>query len=498
MCFFIKKDGVKMKNRYFTDDKLERKRYAAFLNTIILNSDRYKRELSEKSYVIAVDSSWGTGKTYFTDMFENFLMGYDGPDTQNSNDSYLVIRFDAWKNDFWNNAFEPFVSTILENEIFYSDIEAENAGSLLKNLLVSSAAIAKGIVKKKVEDYIDPDSLDEAIQQSAGSMKDFLQHNNSLFGQFKEFQNEIENFKECLSEIVRKDRKIVVIIDELDRCKPTFAVQLLEIVKHLFDVNGLTFLFMLDIEQLSHSIKTIYGYGMDATGYLCRFFDYITRMPKPNMRQYIINSMERISLYDNCGDKDFINFIDFFTDISGNFDLSLRDIDTIICSYKIMLDSFLREYEFLDAHCQYLFYLVLKYKDAEEFNNVFLKNKPSEKIVKLSFNESSSIKESIGNITKLIEDLEYKIISEYNKDGLKGPDGYYKIYCVKEGKIYLKYRQGSCGERTIDVSSDVRLNSILFAPDIKKWEEIKDMEYGRYIHQQLEMFNFVESEYRNE
>lgn len=487
-----------MRKKYFTDDKLDRKRYAGFLKTIISNSDRYKREMPEKSYVIAVDSSWGTGKTYFIDMFENYLLGYDGPDIQNKNDSYIVIRFDAWNSDFWNNAFEPFVSAILENDIFYSDLDAKNAGALLKNLLKSSAIIAKGIVKKKVEDYIDTDSLDKAVQQSTGSVKDFFLHDNSIFSQYKEFQNEIKNFKECLSEIVSRDKKLVIIIDELDRCKPTFAVQLLEIVKHLFDISGITFLFMLDIEQLSYSIKTIYGQGMDAAGYLCRFFDYITRMPKPNIRQYIENSVEEISLYDSCSDEDLINFVDFFADICESFVLSLRDIDTIVCSYKIMLDSFLREYEFLDAHCQYLFYLVLKYKDAEEFNNVFLKSRPSEKIRKLSFNDFPSIRESIGNITRLIEDLEYKIITDQNKDGVRGPNGYYRIYSVKDDTINLKSSQSSCITLTIKISLDLRLNNILFAPDVKKWEEIKYMEYGRYIHQQLEMFNFVSSKYINE
>lgn len=487
-----------MSERYFSDDKLGRKRYAEFLNTIISNSDRYKRETAEKSYVIAVDSSWGTGKTYFADMFENYLLGYDGPNIENTNNSYHVIRFDAWKNDFWNNAFEPFVSTILENDMFYSDIEAENAGSLLKNLLKSSVIIAKGIVKKKVEDYIDPDSLDEAIQQSAESTKDFLLHNNSLFSQYKEFRDEIENFKSCLSDAVSKDKRIVIVIDELDRCKPTFAVQLLEIVKHLFDVNGIVFIFMLDIEQLSHSIKTIYGHGMDATGYLCRFFDYITRMPKTNIRQYIENGMEGISLYSSSSGEDLINFVNFFTDVCEKFVLSLRDIDTVICSYKIMLDSFLNKYEFLDAHCQYLFYLVLKYKDAEEFSNIFLKNNPSKEIKELSFNEFPSIKESIGNITQLIEDLDYKVITEQFKDGVKGPGGYYEISSVKDDTIHLRCRKTSNVWTDLKITMDVRLNCILYAPDIKKWEEIKYMEYGRYIHQQLEMFNFVSSEYRNE
>lgn len=46
----------------------------------------------------------------------------------------------------------------------------------------------------------------------------------------------------------------------------------------------------------------------------------------------------------------------------------------------------------------------------------------------------------------------------------------------------------------LKISLDTRLNNLLFAPDIKKWEEIKYMEYGHYIHQQLEMFNFIENE----
>ena len=61
-----------MAERYFIDDdKLNRRKYADFLRIIIENSDKYKRNGIESSYVIAVDSSWGTGKTYFTDMFEN-------------------------------------------------------------------------------------------------------------------------------------------------------------------------------------------------------------------------------------------------------------------------------------------------------------------------------------------------------------------------------------------------------------------------------------------
>lgn len=105
---------------------------------------------------------------------------------------------------------------------------------------------------------IDSDSLEKAIDISTNSAKNFLLHDSTLFSEYKEFKDAISDFKESLEGIVSNQRKIVIIIDELDRCKPTFAVQLLEIVKHLFDIKGITFIFMLDIEQLSYLIKTIY------------------------------------------------------------------------------------------------------------------------------------------------------------------------------------------------------------------------------------------------
>lgn len=488
-----------MSERYFEDnDKLGRKGYAVFLKNIIDNSDKYRRDKTQESYVIAIDSSWGTGKTYFTDMFEKYLSGFDGSGIENENKDYVVIRFDAWKNDFWNNAFEPFVTTVLENDMFYGDIDAKNAESLLKNILSSSITIAKGIVKKKVEDCfdIDTDSLMEAINSTTKSFGKFLVHDSELFSEYQQFKNAIIQFKETLSNIVTDKRKIVIIIDELDRCKPTFAIQLLEIVKHLFDIRGITFVFMIDIEQLSYSIKTVYGQEMDATGYLCRFFDYITRMPKPDIRTYIENSLEDIQLFENCSSEDIINFVDFFCELYHHFLLSLRDIDTIICSYKIMLDSFLYEYSFIEAHCQYLFYLMLKYKDVTEFNNIFLKDKITENMQRVGFSDFPCIRESIRNTNRIIEDMEYTIFSEQFPEGLKEQEvAYYSIASVQDNEIRLKHRiTGMNASRIVKITEDIRLDDLLFAPDIKKWEQIKYMKYGQYIHQQLEMFNFIDVE----
>lgn len=485
-----------MGKKYFIDDdKLERKKYADFLKTIICNSNKYKRNDSGKSYVIAVDSSWGTGKTYFLDMFETYLLGNDGQDIENSNDSYRVIRFDAWKNDFWNNAFEPFVASILENDLFYKEVEIQNAENLLKGFLKSSLIIAKGIVKKKVEDYVDPECLDEAIMQTAKDTSDFFFHNPASFSGYYEFRNEINNFKDILGQFIGKDIKLVIIIDELDRCKPDFAIQLLEIVKHLFDIDGVTFVFMLDIEQLSYSVKTVYGQGMDATGYLSRFFDYITRMPKADIEEYVRRSLSDVILYNGCSVKESSLFIDYFYELCEYWNLSLRDIDTIICSYRIMLDSFLKEYMVIDAHCKYLFFLVLKYKDVNAFSEIFLRGNIPEKMKSISNEKFNNIYDMIDNISTIIKDIDYLIITKSYPEGLKTYDNkYLVISSVKQNKIDLKSKQSGLVEGTINITDDVRLDSLLFAPDITKWEQIKDKKYGYYIHQQLEMFNFVTPE----
>lgn len=494
-----------MREKYFIeDDKLERKKYADFLNTIICNSNKYKRDEFGKSYTIAIDSSWGTGKTYFLDMFVNYLLGNDGQNTTNSNDFYKVIRFDAWKNDFWNNAFEPFVASILENDLFYDDVENQNAEELLKGFLKSSFIIAKGIVKKKVEDYIDSESLEQAINQTVKDGGNFFLHNQESFSGYYEFRNEINNFKNILGKFIGEDIKLVIIIDELDRCKPVFAIQLLEIVKHLFDIEGVTFLFMLDIEQLSYSVKTVYGEGMDATGYLCRFFDYITRMPKPDTRKYIINSFEDVTLYKYCGAKEKDQFINYFYELSESWSLSLRDIDTIVCSYRIMLDSFLKEYMIIDAHCMYLFFLVLKYKDINLFNEIFIKGNVPEKINSISSKDIfRGAIVMIRNMGTLIKDINHVISTRNEPDGMTYFQNKLFVYSVEENDIKAKISKKSMDIISTEILYDTKLCicrekiPILFAPDIKKWNQIKEKKYGYYIHQQLEMFNFVTSS-RNE
>ena len=85
-------------------------------------------------------------------------------------------------------------------------------------------------------------------------------------------------------------------VDELDRCRPSFAVELLEVAKHLFTVDGVVFVIAVNRAELTHSIQALYGKGFDARGYLGRFFDVDFRLPDPDRSRFIKEMIEAVGI----------------------------------------------------------------------------------------------------------------------------------------------------------------------------------------------------------
>ena len=76
------------------------------------------------------------------------------------------------------------------------------------------------------------------------------------------------------------NRSVIVIIDELDRCRPSYAVELLETAKHFFTVDNVVFALAVNRTQLAHAVRAVYGAEFDAAGYLRRFFDIDFQLPE--------------------------------------------------------------------------------------------------------------------------------------------------------------------------------------------------------------------------
>lgn len=93
--------------------------------------------------------------------------------------------------------------------------------------------------------------------------------------------------KNCFEEVLfEKSERLVIFMDELDRCRPSYAVQLLECIEHYFINDRITFVFSANLEQLQHTIKNIYGNDVDACRYLDCFFDLLLSLPTMNTTKY--------------------------------------------------------------------------------------------------------------------------------------------------------------------------------------------------------------------
>lgn len=91
--------------------------------------------------------------------------------------------------------------------------------------------------------------------------------------------------------IQEKGNRLIIFIDELDRCKPDYAIRLLERIKHYFDDERITFVFSVNLTQLQWTVKSYYGNSFDATGYLEKFFDLLFTLPPTDYERFLQNRL---------------------------------------------------------------------------------------------------------------------------------------------------------------------------------------------------------------
>jgi hypothetical protein len=139
-----------------------------------------------------------------------------------------------------------------------------------------------------------------------------------------------------------KGKKLLFIIDELDRCKPTYAVKLLEVIKHYYTNDKIVFLMSTNNQQLAHTIKKVYGESFDGTGYLSKFYDLVFNLPKFKMADYIKYLGAKV---DNGYWKDEIPL-----EVATSLNLSMREINRYYSSLKLFEDFVATEDRFSESH----------------------------------------------------------------------------------------------------------------------------------------------------
>ncbi len=242
------------------DCKLGREEVAERFTNLLHNT--------EGSKVIALNAPYGFGKTFFLERWAKHLRAEEG-------NPFVVMEFSAWDVDFADHALVPLVYTLME------ELKNQKLLDEQSELYVKFSRVATDVVKHVVKEKtgVDVDSI--SLGGASFEFNDFIKRKDAM-AEFKSVLKEV--VVECRS---KKDQKLVIIIDELERCRPTFAIQLLEVVKHLFDVEGIIFVLGTDREQLGHTISNIYGQKFNSDGYLRRFIEHELVFPEPEMNKYV-------------------------------------------------------------------------------------------------------------------------------------------------------------------------------------------------------------------
>ncbi len=335
IIYFIRKgDSMKVK-------KVCRDIDVDVLLEIIRKREEYK-ENSQNGLVILLNGSWGSGKSTFLKQLEEKIIECD--------DVQLFINYNAYEYDFYETPYIPFFSSIEDKLKLGKDLEkiikltGKNFG---KGILVSLYAMINGIYKKNFD--IDLNDVKDNILGI---------DNESYKKDFDDFILCKKNIKVKLKESCSKKPQIFI-VDELDRCKPSFAIDTLEIIKHFFDVENCIFIVAVDKLQLEESAKTIFGQEMDSEKYFSKFFDY----------QY---NLLPIKFYETVDTSDIYNLDKIVKEISEMFqilNISLRDANKIfnefVSKYKIYNNGeILEEKKWTEQQCYIVtFLLTLKYTD---------------------------------------------------------------------------------------------------------------------------------------
>ncbi|CAD2225025.1 putative KAP P-loop domain protein [Pseudoalteromonas sp. 3J6] len=285
----------------FSADNLGRAKYATYLTSLIkAKGGTDKNNLS--NYVLNLDAEWGAGKTYFLKRWSEDLKG-----------NHPVVYIDAWAIDYLESPLMTVLSEIIEQLKTQTDkIDPDETQRKLNGVIKAAAPrIGSALMKRYLGfDFNIFDSTETNEGQLTGSGKevDFSKAGEKVLEVFckevtdskesvKTLKLAIQSWVEYVVNTPIKDMKTItnsfpafIFIDELDRCKPTYAVEMLEAIKHVFDIPGLSFIVATNTQQLAHTVKAVYGAGFNAEEYLSRFFDnkYIlrTRVSKSLLENY--------------------------------------------------------------------------------------------------------------------------------------------------------------------------------------------------------------------
>jgi hypothetical protein len=344
MKLFPQDNEVVLYETGFEGDILDRKAISSQLSELV--------EKIEDPIVIALDDKWGAGKTYF-------LKRWVAAHQRDNGGTAITVYFDAFENDYLSDPLISIVSALSERIPAKHRSLMKTWKSAASKLAKPAFGIALSLATFGAKQHLD--EIGDVVAEATGS--EVSEAVDGLWDHERKRKDALRLFKKSLAEMTQKqETSIVFVVDELDRCRPDYALAILEVIKHFFSVSGVHFILGVNKEALQSSVRARYGDDIDAERYLRKFINVSFSLPRAfgsmgsesTISRYSSHLISEMSLPKKISER-CANFISI---VSKQNEVSLRDVGKVY-SRIALLPKVVTEKEYMEGWIETLCMLLV-------------------------------------------------------------------------------------------------------------------------------------------
>ncbi len=319
MKVFPQDSEVELYKTTFPNDILDRQKTSKQLSVLV--------ERIEDPIVIALDDSWGSGKSYF-------LKRWVGAHKSENEGTATTIYFDAFAHDYLSDPLVSLITAVADRLPDTKSTKIDKWKGCAKKLVRPAFGIGLNVLTLGVKEQLD--EMGDAI---ADAIRDEVKDATSDLWKVEKGRIEaVGEFKTLLTDMA--EEPIVIVVDELDRCRPDYALSVLEVIKHFFAVPKVHFVLGVNSTALENSVKARYGADIDAAAYLKKFINVSFSLPRvvgrdqAALQRYMEHLIEDMDLPQDVSLR-CLNLLGY---VAAAQEVSLRDVGKI-CSKLALAPS---------------------------------------------------------------------------------------------------------------------------------------------------------------
>ena len=311
---------------------------------------------SRSSCTFALNGKWGSGKTFVLNMLERQLREYqDG-------EKYIVFHYNCWQYDYYEEPLVAIIAAMLDSLNDQTNLFSPDTHESFRRKIAAAKPILKTIAASFAKNKLGVDPTDiftlageavSAAEQAKGKIED-----EHAYDQYYAFKEVIQSAKAELEKLAAT-QMVVIVVDELDRCLPSYAIKVLERLHHLFyGLENVSVLLAVDKLQLDTTVKQIFGENTNVTTYLKKFINFELTLNVGKIEgSFTERYVDYIALFDETLLETNFSIDKFFAALFSDIEIREQErlMDRIKTVHQMLFPQEKKDYSFM---CFELLWLV--------------------------------------------------------------------------------------------------------------------------------------------